>query len=162
MSSFHNGYIKGQKDPWGALLYGLTKVQTVSLYRKYLRFEHLSMIDQLVLPFQLRFCNFVIFIKMVTCHLCLQKDLAFWIWNSKYQLSRFKCHVECHFCLVHLLGKTAVISSSARCLRVSKTESYGLSRICFEMTRQATMPSVDNRRDNTFEYMSFKGYFHCH
>jgi hypothetical protein len=26
-------------------------------------------------------------------------------------------------------------------LRVSKTESYGLSRICFEMTRQATMPS---------------------
>jgi hypothetical protein len=28
-----------------------------------------------------------------------------------------------------------------KCLRVSKTESYGLSRICFEMTRQATMPS---------------------
>jgi hypothetical protein len=26
-------------------------------------------------------------------------------------------------------------------LRVSKKESYGLSRICFEMTRQATMPS---------------------
>jgi hypothetical protein len=26
-------------------------------------------------------------------------------------------------------------------LRVSKTESYGLSRICFEMTRQATMHS---------------------
>jgi hypothetical protein len=34
--------------------------------------------------------------------------------------------------------------SSARqlkCLRVSKTESYGISRICFEMTHQATMPS---------------------
>jgi hypothetical protein len=30
-------------------------------------------------------------------------------------------------------------SSSEKCLRVSKTESYGLSRICFEMTRQATM-----------------------
>jgi hypothetical protein len=28
-----------------------------------------------------------------------------------------------------------------KCLRVSKTESYGLSRIFFEMTRQATMPS---------------------
>jgi hypothetical protein len=28
-----------------------------------------------------------------------------------------------------------------KCLRVSKTESYGLSRICFEMTRQATMLS---------------------
>jgi hypothetical protein len=28
-----------------------------------------------------------------------------------------------------------------KCLCVSKTESYGLSRICFEMTRQATMPS---------------------
>jgi hypothetical protein len=32
-------------------------------------------------------------------------------------------------------------SSSEKCLCVSKTESYGLSRICFEMTRQATMPS---------------------
>jgi hypothetical protein len=35
--------------------------------------------------------------------------------------------------------------SSARqlkCLRVSKTESYSISRICFEMTRQATMPSL--------------------
>jgi hypothetical protein len=34
--------------------------------------------------------------------------------------------------------------SSARqlkCFRVSKTESFGISRICFEMTRQATMPS---------------------
>jgi hypothetical protein len=28
--------------------------------------------------------------------------------------------------------------STARCLRVSKTERYGLSRFCFEMTRQAT------------------------
>jgi hypothetical protein len=43
----------------------------------------------------------------------------------------------CYSCPVHLL----VISSSAKCLRVSKTESYGISRICFEMTRQATMPS---------------------
>jgi hypothetical protein len=41
-------------------------------------------------------------------------------------------------CPVHLF----VISSTAmKCLRVSKTESYGISRICFEMTRQATMPS---------------------
>jgi prolipoprotein diacylglyceryltransferase len=32
------------------------------------------------------------------------------------------------------------INSSQKCLRISKTESYGLSRICFEMTRQATMP----------------------
>jgi hypothetical protein len=34
--------------------------------------------------------------------------------------------------------------SSARqlkCLHVSKTDSYGISRICFEMTCQATMPS---------------------
>jgi hypothetical protein len=28
-----------------------------------------------------------------------------------------------------------------KCLRVSKTESYSLSRICFEMTRHATKPS---------------------
>jgi hypothetical protein len=34
------------------------------------------------------------------------------------------------------------ISSSEMCLCVSKTESYGLSRICFEMTRQAIMPSL--------------------
>jgi hypothetical protein len=47
------------------------------------------------------------------------------------------------YCPVHLLGKTAAISSSARSLRVSKTESYDLSRICFEMTRQATMLSVE-------------------
>jgi hypothetical protein len=44
-------------------------------------------------------------------------------------------------CPVHLF----VISSSAKCLRVSKTESYGLSRICFEMTRQATMPSSSDK-----------------
>jgi hypothetical protein len=37
------------------------------------------------------------------------------------------------------------ISSSAKCLRVSKTESYGLSRICFEMTRRATMPSSSEK-----------------
>jgi hypothetical protein len=43
---------------------------------------------------------------------------------------------------VHLLGKTAAISSKARCLRVFKTECYG-ARICFEMTRQATMPSLE-------------------
>jgi hypothetical protein len=41
--------------------------------------------------------------------------------------------------MIYVLGKTAAISSSARYLRVSKTESYGLSRICFEMTRQATI-----------------------
>jgi hypothetical protein len=34
-------------------------------------------------------------------------------------------------------------SCHQRSYRVSKTESYGLSRICFEMTRQATMPSVE-------------------
>jgi hypothetical protein len=48
-----------------------------------------------------------------------------------------------YLCPVHLQGKTAAISSSARCLRVSKTESYGLSRICFKMTRQAAMPSLE-------------------
>jgi hypothetical protein len=37
-----------------------------------------------------------------------------------------------------------VISSKAMCLRVSKTERYGLSRIYFEMTLlQATMPSLE-------------------
>jgi hypothetical protein len=37
------------------------------------------------------------------------------------------------------------ISSSQKCLRVSKTESFGLSRICFEMTRQAKMPSLSEK-----------------
>jgi hypothetical protein len=37
------------------------------------------------------------------------------------------------------------ISSSEKWLRVSKTESYGLSRICFEMTRQAIMPSSSEK-----------------
>jgi hypothetical protein len=49
---------------------------------------------------------------------------------------------------VHLLGRQPAFSSKARCLRVSKTDSYGLSRICFEMTRQATMPSVDEQHIN--------------
>jgi hypothetical protein len=44
-------------------------------------------------------------------------------------------------CPVHLFD----ISSSAKCLRVSKTESYGISRICFEMTRQATMPLLSEK-----------------
>jgi hypothetical protein len=44
-------------------------------------------------------------------------------------------------CPVHLF----VISSSAKCLHVSKTESYGISRICFEMTQQATMPSSSEK-----------------
>jgi hypothetical protein len=39
----------------------------------------------------------------------------------------------------------SAISSSAKCLRISKTESYGLSRICFEMTQQATMPSSSEK-----------------
>jgi hypothetical protein len=39
----------------------------------------------------------------------------------------------------------SAISSSEKCFRVSKTESYGLSRICFEMTRQATMPSSSEK-----------------
>jgi hypothetical protein len=43
---------------------------------------------------------------------------------------------------VHLLGRQLAFMSKARCLRVSKTESYGLSRICFEMTRQATKTHV--------------------
>jgi hypothetical protein len=38
--------------------------------------------------------------------------------------------------------KQLAFSSKARCLRVSQIV-YGLSRICFEMTRQATMPSVE-------------------
>jgi hypothetical protein len=45
---------------------------------------------------------------------------------------------------VHTAIVLFICLSSARqlkCLRVSKTESYGISRICFEMTRQATMPS---------------------
>jgi hypothetical protein len=37
------------------------------------------------------------------------------------------------------------ISSSENCLRVSKTECYCLSRICFEMTRQAIMPSSSEK-----------------
>jgi hypothetical protein len=44
---------------------------------------------------------------------------------------------------VYLLGKTAAICSKARCLRVSKTERYALSKTCFEMTRQVTMPSLE-------------------
>jgi hypothetical protein len=39
----------------------------------------------------------------------------------------------------------SAISSSAKCLRVSKTEIYGLSRICCEMTRQAKMPSLSEK-----------------
>jgi hypothetical protein len=49
----------------------------------------------------------------------------------------------------------SAISSSEKCLRVSKTESYGLSRICFEMTRQATMPSSKAfvlQMNNTYVY----------
>jgi hypothetical protein len=45
------------------------------------------------------------------------------------------------YCPVHLF----VISSSEKCLRVSKTESYRIGRICFEMTRQATMPSSSEK-----------------
>jgi hypothetical protein len=57
------------------------------------------------------------------CHRCIAEESRFLI----YRVSRlFIC---------------SAISSSQKCLRVSKTESYGLSRICFEMTRQATMPS---------------------
>jgi hypothetical protein len=37
-------------------------------------------------------------------------------------------------CPVHLLGRQLAFCSKAWCLRVSKTESYSLSRICFEMT----------------------------
>jgi hypothetical protein len=48
-------------------------------------------------------------------------------------------HIVCPF---HLLEKTVAISSKARCLLVSKTELYGLSRICFEMTRQVEGVSV--------------------
>jgi hypothetical protein len=47
--------------------------------------------------------------------------------------------------MIYVLFICFVISSSERCLRVSKTESYGLSRICFEMTRQATMPSSSEK-----------------
>jgi hypothetical protein len=40
-----------------------------------------------------------------------------------------------------LVYSYVLLSCSSVCLRVSKTESYGISRICFAMTRQATMPS---------------------
>jgi hypothetical protein len=53
----------------------------------------------------------------------------------------FKKFATLDLCLVHLF----VIRSSAKCLRVSKTESYGISRICFEMTRQAKMPSSSEK-----------------
>jgi hypothetical protein len=43
--------------------------------------------------------------------------------------------------------QATISSSSEKCLRVPKTESYTLSRICFEMTRQATMPTSKARRD---------------
>jgi hypothetical protein len=45
----------------------------------------------------------------------------------------------------YVLFICSAISSSEKCLCVSKTESYGLSRICFEMTRQATMPSSSEK-----------------
>jgi hypothetical protein len=38
------------------------------------------------------------------------------------------------------------VNSKARCLRVSKTERYGLRRICFKMTRQAIAHNVFARR----------------
>jgi hypothetical protein len=44
-----------------------------------------------------------------------------------------------------------------KCLRVSKTESYGISRICFEMTRQATMPSVGKPNMHAICYTSKTG-----
>jgi hypothetical protein len=47
--------------------------------------------------------------------------------------------------ITHVLFICSAISSSAKCLRVSKTESYALGRICFEMTRQATMPSSSEK-----------------
>jgi hypothetical protein len=47
--------------------------------------------------------------------------------------------------IIYVLFICSAISSSEKCLRVSKTESYGLSRICFEMTRQATMPSSSEK-----------------
>jgi hypothetical protein len=50
--------------------------------------------------------------------------------------------LEFHMACIHLLGKTAAISLKARCLRVYKTVRYGLSKICFEMMCQATLPSL--------------------
>jgi hypothetical protein len=46
------------------------------------------------------------------------------------------------FCTLYTIVLFICLSSARqlKCLRVSKTESYGISRICFEMTRQATMP----------------------
>jgi hypothetical protein len=61
--------------------------------------------------------------------------------ENKTQNMRYRVEVFVFHCPVHLF----VISSSAKCLRVSKTESYGISRICFEMTRQATMPSSSEK-----------------
>jgi hypothetical protein len=39
----------------------------------------------------------------------------------------------------------SAISSSEKCLHVSKTESYGHNMICFEMTRKAAMPSSSEK-----------------
>jgi hypothetical protein len=52
--------------------------------------------------------------------------------------------MSCHY-VHYVLFISFAISSLEKCLRVSKTESNGLSRICFEMTRQATMPSSSEK-----------------
>jgi hypothetical protein len=36
---------------------------------------------------------------------------------------------------------------------LNKTERYGVTRICFEMTRQATMPSLRLQMNNTYVYV---------
>jgi hypothetical protein len=64
-------------------------------------------------------------------------------WRRLPAKTRLRRVDEQDLCLVHLLGKTAAINSLARCLCVYKTESHGLSRICFEMTHQAKMPSLE-------------------
>jgi hypothetical protein len=61
--------------------------------------------------------------------------------NGRYMAAIFLAGVE--FCKVSIVlfiysGKQLAFCSKARCHRLSKTERHSLSRICFEMARQAT------------------------
>jgi hypothetical protein len=69
-------------------------------------------------------------------HILLPTTFFFYL-TSKF----FPCRCD----VTIVLFICSAISSSEKCLRVSKTESYGLSRICFEMTCQATMPSSSEK-----------------
>jgi hypothetical protein len=77
------------------------------------------------------------------CHMVLHLDYT----NSCTEEFLYLTHKQTYkyIDLTYVLFICSAISSSEKCLRVSKTESYGLSRICFEMTRQATMPSSSEK-----------------